>query len=1095
MTINKYLLLLSVFFMACEGGKDNKSPLRFTKLPTDHTGIDFINDLTLTADFDVFRYRNYYNGGGVAIGDINNDGLPDIYLTANMQPNKLYLNKGDFKFEDITEKAGVAGSKIWSTGVSMADINGDGLLDIYVCNSGDIRGGERENELFINKGDLTFTENAAEYGLDDKGFSTHAVFFDYDQDGDLDSYILNNSFRPVSSLGLENIRHVRDSTGGDKLYRNDQGSFINVSEEAGIYGSVIGFGLGVTATDVNMDSWVDLYVSNDFFERDYLYINQKDGTFSEELTQRMGHISNFSMGADAADINNDGYPEIFVTDMLPDNDYRLKTMTNYESYDVHQLKIDNGYYEQYMRNTLQLNRGDGNFQEIGQFAGVDATDWSWGALIADFDNDLNKEIFVSNGVYRDVTNQDFIDYLASDETILTAMRQEKIDFENLVEKMPSNRLNNYLYKKTGSLKFENVSAAWGLDEPSFSNGAAYGDLDNDGDLDLVVNNVNQELFVYRNESSNNYLKLSFKGPEKNTFGLGAKVNAYTNGQIVMLENMPIKGFQSSMDYSMIIGLDSLKTIDSLVVNWGYGKKQRLENVKVNQHLTLDIQDAKSVETANSIKESIFKKKENLLNPAYEHQEDHFVDFDRERLIYHMLSKEGPALTVADINKDGLDDFYIGGASGSPGKLYVQGSQGNFNAINQKVFEDDKIHEDVDAVFFDADGDNDLDLYVVSGGYSFRENAREYQDRLYILTSFNEGQPVYKRADHSLPTIKVMGSCVEVADYDNDGDLDLFVGSRAVPGKYGLSASSILLQNDGKGIFSEVTSRVSPQMYNLGMVTDSEWVDYDNDGDLDLVVVGEWMPLVLFKNNGVNLERLNNIPGLTKSEGWWNSIKAEDINNDGNVDFVLGNWGLNSIFKASPEKPLTLYINDFDNNGTLDHIFTYYEGDKLYPMALRHDLIKQLPHLKKEFTYYKDYAGKTVEEVFSEAQLSNALVNKAHMLESVTVINNGDGSYTIQPLPLATQFSPIFDINITDFNNDKQQEILLTGNFSGTKPQEGRYDTNNGIFVNSSGKVLKGMKYQLNLKGDVRNVGIARSINNSRLLIVAKNDDNLEIYEF
>ncbi|MEM9833677.1 MAG: VCBS repeat-containing protein [Bacteroidota bacterium] len=1081
----------------------------FSALSTQESGIDFTNKLVLSEDFDVFRYRNYYNGGGVAIGDINNDGLPDIYFTANMGENKLYLNQKDFEFKDITEIAGVGGSKVWATGVSMADVNGDGWLDIYVCNSGDITGGQRENELFINNGDLTFTEQAAEYGLDDKGFSTHTVFFDYDRDGDLDAYVLNNSFRPVSTLGYENIRHVRDSTGGDKLYRHDildngESTFTDISEEAGIYGSVVGFGLGVTITDVNQDGWLDIYVSNDFFERDYLYINQADGSgqhsgFRDELPQRMGHISHFSMGADAADLNNDGYPEIFVTDMLPDTDKRLKTMTSFESYDVHQRKLTNDYYEQYMRNTLQLNNQRGGFQEIGQLAGVNATDWSWGALIADFDNDLNKEIFVSNGVYKDVTNQDFIAYIGSDEAILEAMRKESIDFQELVDRMPSNRLNNYLFKRDRSLSFTNKADNWGLATPSFSNGAAYGDLDNDGDLDLVVNNVNQESFVYRNNSrqlkATNYLKLSFAGPQQNTFGVGARVHAYANGNHIMQENIPTKGFQSSVDYTMVLGLDSLEIIDSLIVHWGYEDKvQKLYDLTVNQHDTLFFEDAKSIRSGQrSESDPVFVLQENLLNPPFRHQENTFVDFDYERLVYHMLSQEGPALSVADVNSDGLDDFYIGGAAGAAGALYLQNESGSFNQTEVAAFTQDSKFEDVDAAFFDADGDSDLDLYVVSGGNHQRENASEYQDRLYLLTGFRQEEPIYERAESSLPTDRSMGACVKPADFDSDGDIDLFIGARAIPLKYGLPASSTILKNDGAGNFTDVTSEVSPRLRNIGMATDAEWVDFDSDDDLDLVVVGDWMPITLLKNNGANLERLNNVPGLEKTNGWWREVTVKDLNDDGEMDFILGNWGLNSTFKASPEKPLTLYIGDFDENQTIDQVFAYYQGDSLYPTALRHDLVMQLNYVKKEFTHYEDYAGKTINQVLGEEALERALVNRIYRLQSSVVINRGDGSYQVDDLPVEAQFSPVFSIISGSFLGD--DELVAGGNFSGVKPEEGRYDANPGLLLKQQNGDFVAVKQNtgLNIDGEVRQMATARTVNGNKLLIVAKNNDEPEIY--
>lgn len=1100
--MRKYFWCLSVALWSCQGWGEGESSL-FTSLPNDDTGIEFSNELVFHEDFDVFRYRNYYNGGGVAIGDINNDGLSDIYLTANMGNNKLFLNKGNFQFEDITEKASVGGEKVWSTGVSMVDINGDGLLDIYVCNSGDIEGGKRENELFINNGDLSFSEEAAAYGLDDKGFSTHAVFFDYDKDGDMDAYMLNNSFRPVSTLGYENIRHARDSTGGDKLYRNDGNLFTDISEEAGIYGSVIGFGLGVTITDVNQDSWLDIYVSNDFFERDYLYINQADGTFKDELPERMGHISHFSMGADAADLNNDGYPEIFVTDMLPESDYRLKTMTNFESYDVHQVKRANDYYEQYMRNTLQLNMGDGTFKEIGQLADVHASDWSWGAVIADFDNDLNKELFVSNGVYKDVTNQDFIAYIGSDEAILQAMRNESIDFKQLVDKMPSNKLSNYLFKKDSSgQSYQNLSEAWGLSEPSFSNGAAYGDLDNDGDLDLIVNNVNQEVFVYRNNSeklaNNNHIKLSFRGPEKNYFGIGARVHAYAGGQHIMQENIPIKGFQSSMDYRMVMGLDTLQQVDSLIVYWGYDNKvQRLYQVDVNQHLTLSIEDAKPEEPQADKSEKWFRKEASLMQTTYRHEEDMHTDFNYERLIYHMLSQEGPALTVRDINHDGLDDFYLGGARGQAGALYMQTRNGKFDESPQAAFAQDAMFEDVDALFFDADQDGDLDLYVASGGNHLREGAPDYQDRLYLMET-NDGQPVYKRSESALPRNFEMGSCVRAADYDADGDQDLFVGTRAVPQKYGIPATSFIYENQGDGNFRDVTVKVSPRLASIGMVTDARWVDFDADEDLDLVVVGDWMPITLFKNNGANLERLNNVPGLTGSEGWWKSLAVSDVNQDGEMDFIAGNWGSNTMFEATDEKPLSLYVSDFDDNRTIDHVYAYYEGDSLYPMALRHDMLAQLNFLKKKYQYYEDYAGSSVEQILGKESLSKAIYNEVHQLKSVVVMNNGDGSYTMTDLPAEVQYAPVFAITANDLDRDGKEEFIMGGNFSGVKPEEGRYDAHSGLIMSfEQGKpvLVPFAETGLSISGDTKKMAVAQAAGNQKVLIVARNNDYPEFYVF
>ena len=1088
-------LTFIIFCISCSTPKEPSQETLFTNVTT--SGISFINQLTLNKDLDVFRYRNYYNGGGVAIGDINNDSLPDVYMTANMKGNQLFLNQGDFNFRDITDQAGVSGDKIWSTGVSMADVNGDGLLDIYVCNSGDITGGRRENELFINNGDLTFTDKAEEFGLADKGFSTHAVFFDYDNDGDLDCYVLNNSFRPVSSLGLENIRHIRDSTGGDKLYRNDSNKFIDVSQESGIFGSVIGFGLGVTVTDINLDGWLDLYISNDFFERDYLYVNQKDGTFKDELTSRLGHISQFSMGTDAADINNDGWPDIFVTDMLPATDKRLKLTTNYDSYDRHRLILANDYYDQFMRNTLQLNGSNGVFKEIGQYAGVSATDWSWGTLIADFTNSGHKEIFVTNGVYRDVTDQDFIDFLANEDNLITAMRQETVDFEKLVEKMPSTPIENYMFLQDSSLQFKNVAADWGLAEPSHSNGAAYGDLDNDGDLDLIVNNVNQPAFVYRNNSNknteHNFLKIHLKGDRQNPFGVGARVQIFWQGNTQMLENIPTKGFQSSMNYELIFGLGKSSKVDSLIVTWGPDKKQIINStIQANQTLNIDIQNASMFSDPTIDQGSDIKGVDINMTPEFKHKENSFIDFDRERLIYHMISREGPSLAKCDINGDGLDDFYIGGATGQAGSVYIQQKNGSFRSLEISDFKTDQNFEDVDAIFLDVNNDGLQDLYVVSGGYEFPAGTPSLQDRVYIQK--RAGSKIdFTRSESALPRFFDMGACVKAGDFNNDGFLDLFVGGRAEPGKYGSPGTSRILENSGDGKFIDVSATVAPKLVKVGMVTDGVWVDIDNDSDLDLIVVGEWMPPTIFKNNGANLERLYNVPGLVNSNGWYQSIISTDLNLDGEIDLLIGNWGLNSKFNASEKEPLILFINDFDNNGTDEHIFAYYQNGQLYPTALKNDLIKQLPLLKKKFTYFKDYAGKTINEIFSSEELDKSVRLEVFNLASIAVINNGDGSYTIQNLPEKAQFSPIFDIQPIS-NVETDQKFLLTGNYSATKPEEGIYDSNHGQILDYT-TIPKILTTEIGVTGDVKKVISVRTINNKRLLIVAKNNDSLEFYEY
>lgn len=1097
----KVLLILSLFFFVTGCSKEQpelspKESALFQRLTPEETGISFENTLHVTDNFDVFRYRNFYNGGGVGIGDFNEDGYADVFLTSNMEDNKLFLNKGDWKFEDITEKAGVKGSKVWSTGVSIADVNSDGLLDIYVCNAGDIDGNNQENELFINNGDLTFSEKAAEFGLADPGFSTHAAFLDYDKDGDLDCYVLNNSYRPISSLGYRNLRNVRDELGGHKLYRNDANHFVDVSEPAGIFGSVIGFGLGVTVGDVNQDNWPDLYISNDFYERDYLYINNRDGTFVEKLESYMGHISMFSMGADLADLNNDGFPEIFSTDMLPEDDVRLKTLTAFETYDVYQLRLKNGYYHQFMRNMLHRNNQDGTFSEIGELAGVDATDWSWGAVIADFDNDRYKEIYVCNGIYKDVTNQDFVEFLGSSDQMRAAIEGKKIDFKEFINRMPSVKLSNYMFTRTDDWLYENVAGSWGLDEPSFSNGAAYGDMDNDGDLDIIVNNVNQELFVYRNQSreqnGHHYLALTFKGPQKNLFGLGASVKAYVGKEIIALDNMPIRGFQSSMDYKMIAGLGQYATVDTLVITWPDHQQQVLKNVKSDQILKIDYAHSAKVRPAAAvIHVPIF---ESIPSPDIIHQENDFNEFDRDRLLYHMLSTQGPAFAKADLNGDGRDDFFVGGSVGSTGKIFLQQNDNTYAALAN--FPVDSLSDETDAVFFDADGDQDQDLYVVTGGTENLAQSLALRDILYLNQGIKGGVPVFSRAAESVPAVYASGSCVSAADFDKDGDIDLFVGTRVLPSNYGLPCDQSLFLNDGKGNFKDVTATWAPELKSLGMITDAVWDDFDDDGNPDLIVVGEWMAVTVFKNNGQKLTRVI-APGLENSEGWWNRIVPADIDADGDTDFVLGNLGLNSRFKPSVEKPIRLYVNDFDENGSLEPIFTYSDGQTDFPFALKKDLLKQMSSLKKKFIFSRDYAGKAIGDVFPENLLQQATVLKYTMPYSSILMNQGKDGFRLTPLPLEAQVSPVYGIEIADINHDGRADIILGGNLFSVKPEVGRYDALMGLVLVGDGKgnfnPMPSWESGISIQGEVRQISFIKN-KSKRLLAIIRNNDSIILYK-
>jgi hypothetical protein len=1095
-------LVVLVAVVACSGGGDQKPRLEeaprsaaggplFTLLPSSYTGVDFSNRVTDTRDFNIFTYRNYYNGGGVALGDLTGDGLPEIVLTSNEDGPKLYLNLGHFRFRDVTTDAGIAESGHWTTGVTLADVNGDGKLDIYVCHAGQKPGALRANTLYINQGVTNgiprFREMAAQYGLADTGYSTQAAFFDYDGDGDLDMFLIRNSPRPVGTIAVKNERTRHDPLGGHELYRNDHGHFVNVSEQAGIFGPTIGFGLGIAVSDVNRDGRPDVYVANDFFERDYLYLNNGDGTFREVLENALPVSSYFSMGVDIADADNDGWPDIYTSDMLPEDDYRLKTTQSFETWSLYDAKAHDGFDHQLMRNMLQLSNRDGTFRDVAWQAGVARTDWSWAALIADFDLDGNKDIFVANGLQKDVTSQDYIAFLSNDQTMLAATRggHQSANLMSLISAMTSTKLPDYAFRNNGDATFTNVSAAWGVDRPSFSNGAAYGDLDGDGAPDLVVNNVNDEAFIYRNNAraqlrTNHYLQVRLEGDSANRFVVGARVTLHTRDRQFMQELEPTRGFQSSVDYVLTFGVGRVDTLEAITVDWPDGRTSGMSHVGTNQRITIRESDGHFQPPNRPMAHPpLFRDATSTVGIDFIHHENDFVDFDREPLIPKMVSREGPFVAVGDVNGDGLDDFFIGGAKGQPSALYVQRPNGTFVATNLPLFEADRISEDLGAAFFDANGDGNLDLYVVTGGDEFSDLAPALEDRLYL----GDGRGHFRKTADRLPPFATSGSRVAIStDY-------LFVGGRVVPGRYGIDPPSRLLKRDGHGHFTDVTAQVAPDLAHVGMVTDALWVDVDHDGRLDLVVVGEWMPITVFRNTGTKLEPLA-VRGLGGTSGWWNRIVTGDFNGDGRPDFVLGNLGLNTRLHASRADPARMYVKDFVGNGFPEQVVTLSEGGRSLPLALRDELTSALPYLKPRYPKYSDYAGQTVEQVLGN-DLKGAVLQQAETFATAIALSNHDGSYTLVPLPREAQIAPVYGILAGDFDHDGKLDLLLAGNFSGVQPDIGSMMASHGLMLRGNGRgeftAVDGALSGFIVRGEARDI---QRLHTSRgaLYVVARNND-------
>ncbi|HEY9045107.1 MAG TPA: VCBS repeat-containing protein [Ohtaekwangia sp.] len=1108
-------ILAAAFCIACLAGCDSPgSRKKFRLVPSGESGITFRNTLKESVEFNIFNYMYFYNGAGVAVGDVNGDDLPDIYFTSNQEPNKLYINKGNFKFEDVTETAGVEGFNGWTTGVTMADVNSDGRLDIYVSNLGDYLIYKGKNQLFINEGNDAngvpkFSDRAMEVGLDLVGFSTQASFFDYDRDGDLDMFMLNHSLHENGTFGKSSLRYESHPLAGDKLMRNDNGRFIDVTQGSGIYSSVIGYGLGVVVSDVNLDGWPDIYVGNDFHENDYLYINQGNGTFRETLQESMMHTSRYTMGVDFADFNNDAFPDLIAMDMLPEDPQILKASAAEDSYDIYDFKIRYGYNHQFARNTLQLNNHDGTFSEIALLAGVGATDWSWSTLFADFDLDGKKDIFVSNGILRRSNDLDYINFITVD-SIQMKMKYDMSEKElSYIEKLPKIKIPNFLFHNNGDSTFTNKALEWGLDAPSYSHGTAYADLDNDGDLDLVINNVEDEAFVYENgtmsppvgdkqrdkeaEPTPHYLQVVLKGKPGNLQGIGAKVLIYSKGKLQMQECMPTRGFQSSVEARLTFGLGNA-SVDSLTVIWNDGTFQKINQVKPDQKLILkqeEAQGAFNYTTFHHTAPLLVNAAETIAIP-YKHEENKFVEFNREALLPHMLSSEGPASVTGDLNGDGLEDIFLGGAKWKRGHIYLQTPAGTFREMLQPALAADSTFEDVDAALTDVEKDGDLDLVVTSGGNEFTAMSEYRRPRLYI----NDGKGHLSRSK-GLDNIYLTGSCVRVQDVDQDGDEDLFLGARAQPWRYGLKPDSYLLINDGKGIFTDATDQRAPALRKFGFVKQATWADMDGDKVNDLVVAAEWSPVTIFlSKNG----KLTPMPlagsGLENSQGWWNIIQAADMDGDGDLDLIAGNLGLNSRLHASQQQPVNMYVADFDKNDSTDQVLTCFTHGKEYPFNTRDEMTKQMPYLKKRYLSYHKFAEATVQDIFSEETLKAAERFTANIFTSSYIENLGNGKFSIKPLPTAAQFSTVNALLIEDFNHDNKPDILLAGNFYPVNIQMSRYDASYGLLLTGDGKgnfhALPSIQSGFSVKGETRALR-KLTVKGRSYYIAVRNNDTIVPY--
>ncbi|MDT7829135.1 VCBS repeat-containing protein [Pricia sp. S334] len=1093
--MNKYSLhqlllyfIITFSVIACQRDGDQKAEVekslnadttlsRFTQLPPDETRITFENTLAENLNANVLMYEYLYNGGGVATGDFNGDGLIDIYFSSNMGENKFYLNLGEMKFEEVTQISKVAGRPgPWKTGTSATDVNGDGKLDLYLCYSGMLPPEKRKNQLFINMGNDAdnvpiFEERASQFGLDSPAFSNQGYFFDYDRDGDLDMLLLNHnpkSLPVLNEVSTQKLLKVDDPLRGIRLFRQEDGKFVDVTTETGINGSELTYGLGIGISDINNDGWMDFYVSNDYTVPDYLYFNNKDGTFTDKLQDQMGHTSHFSMGNDIADINNDGWQDIYTLDMLPEDNRRQKLLLAPDNYEKFDLNLRSGFHFQYMRNMLQLNNGNGTFSEIGQLAGISNTDWSWAPLFADYNNDGLKDLFVTNGYFRDYTNLDFINYM--DNYVKSKGRLKREDVLEIIKHMPSSNLANYFYINQGGLTFSDETKSSGLNHPANSNGAAYADLDNDGDLDLIVNNINSPAFIYRNDTdqdNTNYLQLKLKGADKNSQGIGSRISVYTQGKQQHSEQIPTRGYLSTVSPVLHFGLGNANAVDSLTIRWNTGKQETLTHVAVDQRIILEEKNANRTRpTAQHSTEPLLK---GIRSPiAYQSVSSPINDFKRQSLLTSQLSHTGPCMVKGDINNDGIEDVFVGGSKGQSAALFIGQQNGRFSERSLDVFEADKNHHDADAVIFDANQDAIPDIYVASGGYhNLSEQDPLLQDRLYL----GDGKGNFRKNNQALPQMRVSKGCVTVGDVNGDGAMDVFVGGRVVPGRYPEIPKSYLLINDGHGDFSDQTENIAPELRRPGMVTDALWYDLNGDNQQELILVGEWMPISAFSNTKGKLLNTTETFFDKAYRGWWNTLTIDDLNGDGRPDIIAGNMGTNTQFTVSENTPAELYYKDFDQNGSIDPLLTYYIDGVSYPYLTRDELLGQLSGLRSRFNSYESYADATIVDIFPEEALKDVKKLQANHMETSLFLSTANHTYKTAPLPLQAQFAPVHAISISDLDGDGKNDILLFGNNDHFKLRLGKFDANYGMLLSGDGKgrfeYVNQLESGLNVRGSVQ----------------------------